>query len=53
MRAWPDIFTCRNDLMRTKRNLTAVYSGPMTQTKEQTGAVYGTKLADKGFIARL
>jgi hypothetical protein len=39
--------------MRKKRNLTAVYSGRITQTKEQTGAVYGTKLADKGFIARL
>jgi hypothetical protein len=27
-----------------------LYSGPMTQTKAQTGAVYGTKLADIGFI---
>ena len=30
---------------------TVVFSGPFNQVKEQTGAVYGKKLAEKGYIA--
>ena len=30
---------------------TVVFSGPFNQVKEQTGAVYGNKLAQQGFIA--
>ncbi|WP_160116692.1 alpha/beta hydrolase [Pseudovibrio ascidiaceicola] len=33
-----------------KQYKTVIYSGPFTQIKEQTGAVYGAKLANKGYV---
>ncbi len=34
----------------SKKYPTIIYSGPMTQIKEQVGAIYGRKLAAKGFV---
>ena len=34
-----------------RRYPTVVISGPFNQVKEQTGAVYGKKLAEKGYVA--
>ncbi len=35
---------------KNKRYPTIIYSGPMTQVKEQTGDFYGKKIVKKGFI---
>ena len=34
-----------------RRYPAVIFSGPFNQVKEQTGAVYGKKLADKGYVA--
>ena len=35
------------DFDASKKHPTVIFSGPFNQVKEQTGAVYGRKLADR------
>ena len=39
------------DFDASKKHPTVIFSGPFNQVKEQTGAVYGRKLAGKGYVA--